>query len=71
MCSGQGKSFSRLMNAPALIATFTSAWRQHDSIAARPAVKFRPTGTLSARATARLATTAPLLAGKTIATRRS
>ena len=50
-----------------------AGWRalQQDSFAARPIVKLRSTGTLSASVTARLATIDPLLAGKTIAMRSS
>ena len=44
---------------------------QPDSLAARPMVKFRFTGTFFASITAKLATIDPLLAGRTIAIRSS
>ena len=59
------------MNGVAEIATRKFARLQHDSFAARPIVKLRSTGTLSARVTARFPSIDPLLAGKTIAIRLS
>ena len=59
------------MNGFAEIATRRFARLQQDSLAARPIVKFRSTGTLFASITAKLATIDPLLAGKTIAIRSS
>ena len=69
--SGHGKSLTRSMNGVAEIATRSSARLQQDSLAARPIVKFRSTGTLFASITAKLATIDPLLAGKTSAIRSS
>ena len=69
--SGQGKSVSRCMNGVAVRATRKFACLQQASTAARPLVKLSPTGTLSAKALARLASMAPLLAGNTIAIRGS
>src|SRR5262249_52117389 len=62
--SGHGKSFKRPMNGVAEIVTRRLARLQQDSLAARPIVKFKSTGTLFASITAKLATTEPLLAGK-------
>ena len=59
------------MNCVAEIATRKLARLQHDSFAARPIVKLRSTGTLSASVTARFATIDALLAGKTMAIRSS
>jgi hypothetical protein len=59
------------MNCVAEIATRKLARLQQDSFDARPTVKLRSTGTLSASVTARLATIDALLAGKTMAIRLS
>ena len=73
--SVQGKSgkrsptFARKASAVSIVRT--PARRRLDSAAARPAVKLRLTGTLSAKAQARLATAAPMPAGSTMPTRRS
>src|SRR5439155_184434 len=53
MRSGHGKSFNRSMNCVAEMATCRLARLEQDSLAARPTVKLRSTGTLSARVTAR------------------
>src|SRR5207302_1961759 len=68
---GHGRLGSRPWNCLAVIAVLISARSIARARASAEAVKFSPTGTLSASAPARLATTAPLLAGNTIAIRFS
>ena len=68
---GHGKFGRRSRNCVAVTAVSISASRIAQVIASDDAVKFRPTGTLLASAVARLATTAPLPAGNTMASRFS
>ena len=59
------------MNGVAVIATRRFERLMQDSLAARPIVKLRSTGTFPASVTAKFATIDPLLAGKTMAIRSS
>ena len=69
--SGQGKLGTLGRIASAEITVFTPPSRRLVSRAARPAVKFRFTGTFPAQSTARLAMNAPAPVGSTIPTRCS
>ena len=69
--SGQGKSGTLARTRSAEMTVFTSDMRRLDSLAARPAVKLKFTGTLPAHSTARLAMVAPAPGGSTMPTRFS
>ena len=71
MFRGHGKFGKRSRNCVAVTAVSISASRIAQVIASDEAVKFKPTGTLFASAVARFAMTAPLPAGKTMASRFS
>ena len=69
--SGQGKSGSRFITGPAVMACRMPAMRMAASSEARPEVKFRFTATFPARVTAAFAITAALPGGSTMAMRFS
>ena len=66
---GHGNEETFLTNGSAVMNRSTSAWRMLDLIASWPAEKFRFTGVLPAKTTARFAMSPAFPGGRTIATR--